>query len=114
MDVVVEVAVHLGLISGVAFDSIDAHTPVLSLIAGRVALGFEDISVFAEQMAPFTEANADVQYRGRFELAKEVNDRRNRVGAAARHGDQGFNRNATRRSFLKTQGSAVRYCRNPA
>ena len=85
MDRVIKITMHGCQVSGMAFDAVDFHTPIAPAISGRIVFGGEDIGIFAEKMAPFAEADADVENRGGSELLDDMYYRRNRVGAAARH-----------------------------
>src|ERR1051326_2477499 len=65
-NLVVNKAMHLRQVGRVAFNAINSSLPVLALIARRGVLGFEDVSVFAKQVAPFAEAHAHVENGLRF------------------------------------------------
>src|SRR2546425_1244150 len=85
VDLVVEITMHPGYISRVAFDAVDSNLPILSIVPARVIFRFVDVGVFPEEMAPLAKAHADVENRTRAELTDQVNDRRDRVRPAARH-----------------------------
>ena len=106
---VVEKAMHLGEIRRVAFDAVEAHLPMRALLAGGVAFGFVDVRVFAEEVAPFAEADADVEDGAGADLAEEMDDDRDGGRATAGHG-QFTSWKTTRRSFCSTQGKAWRRC----
>ncbi len=85
VDLVVEITMHRGEVRRVAFDAIDSNLPILSVVPAWVIFRFVDVGVFPEQVAPFAKAHADIENRARAELTDQVNDRRDRVGPAARH-----------------------------
>src|SRR5438093_768494 len=76
---------HRSEVGRVSFDAIDSDLPVLFFVTARVVLGFENISVLAEQMPPFAETDSNVQNRARLQLPHQVDDNRNGVRTAAGH-----------------------------
>ena len=76
---------HGRKVRGMALQAINPHLPVLALVASRIALGFPDVCVFAEEMPPFAEAHAYIQDRARFQLLQEVDNRWDDVGTARGH-----------------------------
>ncbi len=61
VNLVIQIAVHFGQVIRVAFDPVNLHLPVVALVPGRVALGFLDVGVFAEEVTPFAKADADIK-----------------------------------------------------
>ena len=61
VDVTIKKAMHRREVRRVAFDAIDAHAPIPAPVSCRVTFRFVDVGVFAEEMAPFAEANAHVE-----------------------------------------------------
>src|SRR5262245_41181185 len=60
VEAIVQIAMHRCEVCSVAFDAIDAYSPILSLVTGRVVLGFVNVGVFPKEMAPLAKADTDV------------------------------------------------------
>src|SRR5829696_9133317 len=53
MDRVIKITMHGRQVSGMAFDAVDLHVPIAAAISGRIMFGGDNISIFAEEVAPF-------------------------------------------------------------
>ena len=79
MNFVVDKTMHFSDVSGVAFNAIDSHLPVLSFVAARIVFRLEDVRVLAKQVAPFPKTDPNIQNRLRLELPNEVDHGRDGV-----------------------------------
>ena len=67
------------------FDTVDFHAPVAGAVSRRIMFGGEDVGVLAKKVAPFPKAHANIKDGGRLKVAKNANDRRDGIRAAAGH-----------------------------